>query len=118
MCPRDWRLVPGDASRRRERTPDRTAEPLELHEYGNRSKLRTDSPGRELAPVSLDGPEFGLWRWKPVSTENTDPLLTVNVWIGNSIAATQLGGRPGVAPKQMTAAQRPKTTRADARPRF
>ena len=35
-----------------------------------------------------------------------------------SIAATQVGGRPGVVHKQMTASQLSKTTRADARPRL
>jgi hypothetical protein len=35
-----------------------------------------------------------------------------------SIAATQLGGRPGVVAKLMTAFQPRKTARADACPRF
>jgi hypothetical protein len=39
-------------------------------------------------------------------------------WISISIAATQLGGRPGAVPKPVTASQPLETTRADARPRF
>jgi aspartate ammonia-lyase len=39
-------------------------------------------------------------------------------WLSISIAATQLGGRPGAVPKPVTASQPLETTRADARPRF
>jgi uncharacterized membrane protein len=39
-------------------------------------------------------------------------------WISISIAATQLGVRPGAVPKPVTASQPLETTRADARPRF
>ena len=37
-------------------------------------------------------------------------------WIGISIAATQLGGRPWVVPKQVTSAHAPETTRPYAHP--
>ena len=89
-------------------------DPAALRSPSNRPHIVVGGPFR----VDVHGAAVGVCdpRVARVVREGAGRPVAVKLWIGIFIAATQLGGRPGVVLKPMTASHPPKTTRADARP--